>query len=103
MVEKSALTIAREASGMSIEKISDKTNIRIAVIEDLEKNSVEICGGIAYARGHIRSIAKVIKADADLLVAAIESAQSGDKKLIIEQLAENNVADRPKEKKRIRF
>ena len=38
MVEKSALTIAREASGMSIEKISDKTNIRIAVIEDLEKN-----------------------------------------------------------------
>jgi cytoskeleton protein RodZ len=103
MVEKSALTLAREAAGMSIEKVSDKTNIRIAVIEDLEKNSAEICGGIAYARGHIRSIAKVIKADADLLVAAIESAQSGDKKLIIDQLAENNVADRPKEKKRIRF
>lgn len=103
MVEKSALTLAREAAGMSIEKVSDKTNIRIAVIEDLEKNSAEICGGIAYARGHIRSIAKVIKADADLLVAAIESTQSGDKKLIIDQLAENNVADRPKEKKRIRF
>jgi hypothetical protein len=103
MVEKSALTLAREAAGMSIGKVSDKTNIRIAVIEDLEKNSAEICGGIAYARGHIRSIAKVIKADADLLVAAIESAQSGDKKLIIDQLAENNVADRPKEKKRIRF
>lgn len=103
MEEKSALKLALEASGMSIEKISEKTNIRIAVIEDLLLNSVEVCGGIAYARGHIRSIAKVIKADADLLVAAIESAQSGDKKLIIDQLAENNVADKKKERKKIRF
>lgn len=103
MAEESALKIAIAASGMSIEKISDKTNIRVAVIEDLLKDSVEVCGGIAYARGHIRSIAKVIKADADLLVAAIESAQSGDKKLIIDQLAENNVADKKKEKKKLRF
>ncbi|MEY4678332.1 MAG: hypothetical protein RI992_1047, partial [Actinomycetota bacterium] len=92
MEEKSALKIALEASGMSIEKISDKTNIRIAVIEDLLNNSVEVCGGIAYARGHIRSIAKVIKADADLLVSAIEAAQT-----------ENNVADKKKEKKKMRF
>jgi cytoskeleton protein RodZ len=103
MAEESALKIAIAASGMSIEKISDKTNIRTAVIEDLLNDSVEVCGGIAYARGHIRSIAKVIKADADLLVAAIESAQSGDKKLIIDQLAENNVADKKKEKKKLRF
>ena len=103
MAEESALKIAIAASGMSIEKISDKTNIRMAVIEDLLNDSVEVCGGIAYARGHIRSIAKVIKADADLLVAAIESAQSGDKKLIIDQLAENNVADKKKEKKKLRF
>lgn len=103
MAEESALKIAIAASGMSIEKISDKTNIRTAVIEDLINDSVEVCGGIAYARGHIRSIAKVIKADADLLVASIESAQSGDKKLIIDQLVENNVADKKKEKKKLRF
>lgn len=103
MAEESALKVAIAASGMSIEKISDKTNIRTAVIEDLLNDSVEVCGGIAYARGHIRSIAKVIKADADLLVAAIESAQSGDKKLIIDQLAENNVADKKKEKKKLKF
>jgi cytoskeletal protein RodZ len=103
MQEKSALKIAVEASGMSIEKISEKTNIRIAVIQDLLNNSVEVCGGIAYARGHLRSIAKVIKADADLLVSAIEAAQSGEKKLIIDQLAENNVADKIKEKKKMRF
>ena len=76
MSEISQLQAAREAAGLSVEQVSKKTNIRIGVIEDLEKNSVEVCGGIAYARGHIRSIAKVIKADGDLLVAAIEAAQN---------------------------
>ena len=63
MVEKSQLRAAREAAGLSVEQVSQKTNIRAAVIEDLEKNSVDVSGGIVYARGHIRSIAKVIKAD----------------------------------------
>jgi hypothetical protein len=74
-------------------------------------NSVEICGGIAYARGHIRTITKVLNQktpksvsfDADLIVAEIEAAQSEDGRKIIDRLAENNVADKPREKKRIKF
>jgi len=99
----SQLRAAREAAGLSVEQVSKKTNIRMAVIEDLEKNSVEVCGGIAYARGHIRSIARVLKADGDLLVAEIESAQEIEPKRIIDRLYENNAADRPKVKKVIRF
>jgi cytoskeletal protein RodZ len=101
--EISQLKAAREAAGLSVEQVSKKTNIRIGVIEDLEKNSVEVCGGIAYARGHIRSIARVIKADGDLLVAAIEAAQNIESRKIIDQLVDNNVADRPKEKKVMKF
>ena len=103
MSEISQLQAAREAAGLSVEQVSKKTNIRIGVIEDLEKNSVEVCGGIAYARGHIRSIARVIKADGDLLVAAIEAAQNIESRKIIDQLVDNNVADRPKEKKVMKF
>lgn len=103
MSEISQLQAAREAAGLSVEQVSKKTNIRVGVIEDLEKNSVEVCGGIAYARGHIRSIARVIKADGDLLVAAIEAAQNIESRRIIDQLYENNVADRPKEKKVMKF
>jgi transcriptional regulator with XRE-family HTH domain len=99
----SQLRAAREAAGLSVEQVSKKTNIRMAVIEDLEKNSVEVCGGIAYARGHIRSIARVLKADGDLLVAEIESAQEIEPKRIIDRLYENNAADRPKVKKVMRF
>ena len=75
----------------------------MGVIEDLEKNSVEVCGGIAYARGHIRSIAKVVKADGDLLVAEIEAAQGDNSRRIIDALYDNNVADRPKPKKVLKF
>lgn len=103
MVEKSQLRVAREAAGLTVEQVSQKTNIRAAVIEDLEKNSVEVSGGIAYARGHIRSIARVIKADGDLLVAEIESAQGIETRKIIDRLYDNNIADRPKEKKVLKF
>ena len=111
MAEKSSLQQAREAAGLTVEQISAITNIRAGVIRDLENNSVEICGGIAYARGHVRSIAKAINSktgkainiDADVLVAELEASQSTDSKKIIEKLAENNVADKPKEKKRMKF
>jgi cytoskeleton protein RodZ len=111
MAEISSLQQAREAAGLSLEQISALTNIRPAVIKDLENNSVEVCGGIAYARGHIRSIVAVInkkapkslRVDADLMVAAMEAAQNQDGRKIIERLAENNVADKPKEKKRMNF
>jgi cytoskeletal protein RodZ len=111
MESKSSLAQARETAGLTVEQISAITNIRVAVIKDLENNSVDICGGIAYARGHIRTIAKVlnqktpksISFDADLIVAEIEAAQSEDGRKIIERLAENNVADKPKEKKRMKF
>ena len=111
MESKSSLAQARETAGLTVEQISALTNIRVAVIKDLENNSVDICGGIAYARGHIRTIAKVlnqktpksISFDADLIVAEIEAAQGEDGRKIIERLAENNVADKPKEKKRMKF
>lgn len=111
MAEKSSLQQAREAAGLTVEQILAITNIRTGVIRDLENNSVEVCGGIAYARGHVRTIVKAINSktgkainiDADVLVAELEASQSTESKKIINQLAENNVADKPKEKKRMKF
>jgi len=111
MAEKSSLQQAREAAGLTLEQISALTNIRLGVIKDLENNSVDLCGGVAYARGHIRSIVaavnkkapKGLRVDADQLVADMEAAQSQDGRKIIERLAENNVADKTKEKKRMKF
>lgn len=111
MVEISLLQQAREAANLTVEQIANQTNIRAAVIRDLENNSVEQCGGIAYARGHLRAIVKLINQksakskniNADEIVAQFEAAQVLDNRRIIEKLDENNVAEKPKEKKRIKF
>ena len=60
MVEILQLKQAREAANLTVEQIANQTSIRAAVIKDLENNSVEQCGGIAYARGHLRAIVKLI-------------------------------------------
>ena len=111
MVEISLLQQAREAANLTVEQIANQTNIRAAVIRDLENNSVEQCGGIAYARGHVRSIVKLINQksakskniNADEIVAQFEAAQGLDSRSIIEKLDAENVAEKPKEKNRIKF
>ena len=111
MAEISLLQQAREAANLTVEQIANQTNIRAAIIRDLENNSVEQCGGIAYARGHLRAIVKLINQksakskniNADEIVAQFEAAQVLDNRRIIEKLDENNVAEKPKEKKRIKF
>ena len=111
MLEISLLQQAREAANLTVEQIANQTNIRAAVIRDLENNCAEQCGGIAYARGHLRAIVKLINQksakskniNADEIVAQFEAAQVLDNRRIIEKLDENNVAEKPKEKKRIKF
>ena len=111
MSEISSLQQARDAAGLSVEQISSLTSIRSAVIKDLESNSVNLSGGIAYARGHIRTIARVLNAktgkavniDADLLVKEMEAGQNLDQRTMMQQLAENNVLEVPRERVRIKF
>ena len=111
MSEISSLQQAREAAGLSVEQISSLTSIRTSVIKDLESNSVNLSGGIAYARGHIRTIARVLNAktgkavniDADLLVKEMEAGQNLDQRTMVQQLAENNVLEVPRERVRIKF
>jgi cytoskeletal protein RodZ len=111
MSEISSLQQARDAAGLSVEQISSLTSIRTSVIKDLESNSVNLSGGIAYARGHIRTIARVLNAktgkavniDADLLVKEMETGQNLDQRTMMQQLAENNVLEVPRERVRIKF
>ena len=112
MAKKSSLQQVREAAGLSVEQISAITNIRAGVIRDLENNSVEVCGGISYARGHVRTIAKAVNSktgkainiDVDVLVAELEASQDMQSKKIIDQLTENHVpATVPHEKKIMKF
>jgi len=67
-----AITAAREASGLSIADVSERTRIRKGVITAIELGDFSHCGGDVYAKGHLRSIGIAIGADASAWVTAYE-------------------------------
>jgi cytoskeletal protein RodZ len=82
---------ARERAGYTVEKIAEITRIRETLIRDIEADRFESCGGNAYARGHIRTIAKVLNLNADLLIEKFAQTTGDFDRPMIDLLEENNV------------
>lgn len=94
---------ARESVGMTIEELTELTCIRRAVLNDLENDNFLSSGGLAYARGHIRNIAKVLDANADLLVEEFNAFNSDFNRPMIDMLSENSVIPVKRTESRISF
>ena len=58
------LRAARERLRLSIDQLAERTRIRPHVIEALEIDDFVPCGGDFYARGHLRTLARVLGLDA---------------------------------------
>jgi cytoskeletal protein RodZ len=63
-----SLAEARREAGLTVAQVSQRTRIRQTIIRGIESNDYSVCGGDFYARGHIRSIAKVVAADPGPLI-----------------------------------
>jgi transcriptional regulator with XRE-family HTH domain len=68
----SDLSAARAEAGMTLAQVAERTRIRSTVIAGIEADEFSLCGGDVYARGHIRSIAKVVGIDSEPLVAEFD-------------------------------
>jgi cytoskeletal protein RodZ len=90
---------AREATGLSIQALSDSTNIRITLLTEMESNNFAHCGGDTYARGHLRNIAARIGIDARILIDLYDDQHAIASQRIQDSLAENNVLNVSREKK----
>ena len=62
------LADARWRSHLTVSEVSRDTRIREAIIWGIEKDDFAACGGDAYARGHIRAIARAVGTDPDPLI-----------------------------------
>ena len=51
---------ARRRLGLSVDELADRTRIRPHVIEAIEVDDFSACGGDFYARGHLRTLARVL-------------------------------------------
>lgn len=72
-----ALAKKRQDAGLTVTQVSERTRIRETVIRAIECDDFSICGGNFYARGHVRSIARVIGIDAEPLVREYDDAHGG--------------------------
>ena len=66
------LAAARTRLGLSVDQLADRTRIRPHVIEAVEVDDFAPCGGDFYARGHLRTLARVLGIDAGPLVASYD-------------------------------
>ncbi|GAA3541470.1 hypothetical protein GCM10022263_30850 [Nocardioides daeguensis] len=66
------LSAARDRLRLTIDQLSERTRIRPHVIEAIEVDDFSPCGGDFYARGHLRTLARVLGIDAGPLVASYD-------------------------------
>lgn len=64
----SDLLSARNAAGLSLEQVAEKTKLRSSLVAALERNDFSLCGGDVYTRGHIRVLANLYRIDSTYLL-----------------------------------
>ncbi|MDT0305592.1 helix-turn-helix domain-containing protein [Streptomyces sp. DSM 44917] len=66
---------ARIEAKLTVDEVSSSTRVRIPIVHAIEQDDFSRCGGDVYARGHIRSLAKAVGADADELIELFNAQQ----------------------------
>ena len=66
------LAAARTRLGLTVDQLADRTRIRPHVIESIEVDDFQPCGGDFYARGHLRTLARVLGIDVAPLLEAYD-------------------------------
>jgi Helix-turn-helix domain len=66
------LVAARTRLGLTVDRLAERTRIRPHVIESIEVDDFAPCGGDFYARGHLRTLARVLGVDVAPLLTAYD-------------------------------
>lgn len=66
------LAAARTRVGLSVDELAERTRIRPHVIESIEVDDFAPCGGDFYARGHLRTLARMLGRDPGPLLAQFD-------------------------------
>ena len=68
---------ARTRLGFSVDELADRTRIRPHVLEAIEVDDFAPSGGDVYARGHLRTLGRVLGKDAEVWVTQFDSRYAG--------------------------
>jgi cytoskeleton protein RodZ len=67
---------ARARLGLTVDQLAERTRIRPHVIEAIEVDDFSACGGDFYARGHVRTLARVLGVEVVPLLATYDEEYS---------------------------
>ena len=95
------ISSARISSKLLVDALSAETSIRPSLIKEFEENNFINAGGDAYARGHLRNIAKILNIDSEILLHQFDEEHAQAKRAIHEQLVENSATIALPERKKL--
>jgi cytoskeletal protein RodZ len=96
-----SLADARKAAGLDLDSLASKTNLRTALLREFESNNFINAGGDTYARGHLRTIARVLNISADDLLDQYDQEHAHEERKIHSALVENNATFAIQDRKRL--
>jgi hypothetical protein len=96
------LAETRRRAGLTVADVSTRTRIREGLIEGIEHDEFDACGGDFYARGHIRAIAAVVGADAGMLIGEYDATHPSGRPVPVEELPDRR-SRAPRHAKRPRW
>ncbi len=94
-----ALAQARSQAGLTVAQVSQQTCIRESIIRGIERGDFSACGGDFYARGHIRSIARVVGLDPEELVREYDAIHGAPNAITAADVFEPSTPIRLKERR----
>ena len=95
------LANARKDAGLTLDELSNRTNIRATLLKEFEENRFHNAGGDTYARGHLRNIAKTFGIDHETFLTQFDEEHAQAKRAIHEQLVENSATIALPERKKL--
>ncbi|HEY2579064.1 MAG TPA: RodZ domain-containing protein [Streptosporangiaceae bacterium] len=97
------LAEARRQAGLTITQVSQQTRIRETIIRGIERGDFSACGGDFYARGHIRSIARIVGVDPDQLIREYDAAHGAPHAIRAAEVFEPSTPIRLKERRSLNW
>lgn len=101
MTLSQTLKDARKSAGITLDELSSKTNIRASLLREFEEDNFRNAGGDTYARGHLRSIARILNVNAEELLTQFDAEHAQVARPIHDQLVANNATVALPEKSKI--
>ena len=95
------ISSARNSAKLTVDSLSTATSIRPSLIKEFEDNNFVNAGGDAYARGHLKNIARALNVDPEVLLHQYDEEHAQAKRAIHEQLVENSATIALPERKKL--